>query len=179
MPQRTIRGFATAATTLMMIIGLLLLGTGAAFAATDDYPYRTQTSTTVLDPWQFTERQCTSFVAWRSHQRGHDLHDNTATPWRNADHWDEEAAALGATVNTTPTVGSFAQWNAGEKGTWISNGYTWWFTAGAHGHIAYVAAVYTDGTVLLEDYNGFGGDRTYATKRLPRSGVPRFIHYAG
>jgi len=46
-------------------------------------------------------------------------------------------------------VGSFAQWNAGEKGSWISGGYSWWFTAGVHGHIAYVAAVYTDGTVLL------------------------------
>jgi Surface antigen len=76
-------------------------------------------------------------------------------------------------------VGSFAQWNAYEKRTWTIPGGTRSFGAGPYGHVAYVAAVYPDGTVLLEDYNGAGGTRAYGTIRLPKTAVPRYIHYAG
>lgn len=179
MSQLTVRESTAAITTLAITVGLLLLGAGPALADGNDYPYAAQTNTSTWDPWRFTERQCTSFVAWRSHQRGYDMSDTTTTPWGDAGHWDSEAATLGVAVNSTPTVGSFAQWDAGEQRTWTSGTSTYWFTASAHGHIAYVAAVYTDGTVLLQDYNGFGGDRVYGTKRLPASGVPRYLHYAG
>lgn len=171
-------GLSAMIIALTMIIGLLFIGSAPAFASTNDYPYSGQTNTSVVDPWGFTERQCTSFAAWRSHQDGHDMHSDSSTPWGNASQWDEEAGTLGVAVNSTPAVGSFAQWNAGEKGTWTSGSSTYWFTADTDGHVAYVAAVYTDGTVLLEDYNGFGGSRTYGTKQLPSSGVPRFIHFA-
>jgi surface antigen len=178
-PNAITRGASTMLLALAMITGLLFLGATPALAATNDYPYRSQTNTSTVDPWGFTERQCTSFAAWRSHQRGHDMHSTTATPWGNASYWDQEAVALGVAVNATPTVGSFAQWHAGEKRTWTSGSSSYWFAADTDGHVAYVAAVYTDGTVLLQDYNGFGGSRTYGTKRLPRSGVPRYIHLAG
>ena len=172
-------GLRRAGTTLIMIVGILLLGSAPAFAAGNDYPYSTQANTSAVDPWGFTERQCVSFAAWRSHQRGRDMHSNPTTPWGNAQHWDEEARALGKAVNATPTVGSFAHWNANEKRSWTSGPYTYNFAAGPNGHVAYVAAVYPDKTVLLEDYNGFGGSRVYGTKRMPVSAVPRFIHYAG
>lgn len=177
--RRIARFLATFTFVLAAAIGLVLVGTGAAYAAGNDYPYATQTNTGAVDPWGFTERQCVSFAAWRAHQRGHDMHNTTATPWGNATHWDTEATALHVAVNTTPTVGAFAQWHANEKRTWTSGSATYWFAAGPTGHVAYVAAVYTDGTVLLEDYNGFGGSRVYGSKRLPRTAVPRFIHYAG
>jgi len=77
-------------------------------------------------------------------------------------------------VVTRPPSESLA--HSTSTSTWIS---TYWFTASAYGHIAYVAAVYTNGTVLLQDYNGFGGDRVYGTKQLPADGVPRYLHYAG
>lgn len=178
MKQLTLRSVSVAVPTLALTAALLLLGAAPALASGNDYPYADQTSTTALDPRNFTERQCTSFVAWRSHQNGADLRDTAATPWGNASHWPQEARALGDIVNSTPTVGAFAQWNAGEKASWTTGTGTYWFTAGSDGHIAYVAAVYTDGTVLLEDYNGFGGSRTYSTKQLPATGVPRYIHHA-
>ena len=49
-------------------------------------------------------------------------------------------------------------------------------TAGDMGHIAYVASVNSDGTVTLQDYNWFGGSRTYGTDTLPATAVPRYIH---
>lgn len=166
-----------AVTALALSIGLVVAGAYSAFAAGNDYPYATQASTTAQDPWGFTERQCVSFVAWRAHQSGHDMHNTSATPWGNAEHWDTEATALGKAVNKVAAVGAFAQWNAGERTTWTTGTSSRWFAAGSQGHVAYVAAVYTDGTILLEDYNGFGGYRVYGSARVPASAVPRFLHY--
>lgn len=177
--QRPVRGLANAVATLAMTAGLVLLEAAPALASGDDYPYRAQTDTSASDAWGFTERQCVSFVAWRSHQQGHDLNNTSTTPWGNAYHWDEEAVALGNAVDSTPTVGSIAQWDAGEGRAWTSGEDTYYFAAGSYGHVAYVSAVYSDGTVLLEDYNGTGGDRVFGSQRVPSSAVPRFIHYAG
>ncbi len=166
-------------TVLALTVSLLAGGAAAASAATNDYPYRAQSGLDVTDPWGMTERQCTSFVAWRSHQHGVDIPGMSygRGAWI-ADLWDNNAAALGKRVDRTPAVGAFAQWNAHERSDYTYLGSSWWLQAGDQGHIAYVSRVNRDGTVTLEDYNFFGGPRQYGTKTLPAGAVPRYIHFS-
>jgi surface antigen len=165
-------------TLMIMMTALLLLGIApaSASAAVNDYPYKTA-GVNVADPWGMTERECTSFVAWRSHQRGQDIPGKTGGygAWR-ADRWDDNAALLGKRVDRVATVGGFAQWNANERRDYTYLGRTYSMTAGSMGHIAYVSRVNADGSVLLEDYNWFGGTRNYGTTTLPATAVPRYIH---
>lgn len=151
---------------LAVTAGALLSGALPAAASGNDYPYSAQSDPDAVDPWGFYQRQCVSFVAWRSHQRGVDLVSSARTPWGHAAHWDEQAIALRKTVDATPTVGAIAHWNAYED------------DAGRFGHVAHVSAVHADGTVTLEDYNGAGGSRKYGTSRVRASSVPRYIHHA-
>ncbi|MEO6204450.1 MAG: CHAP domain-containing protein [Mycobacteriales bacterium] len=137
---------------------------GTATKVGDDYPYRTDT-TNGSDPWGFTKRQCVSFAAFRLSQRGHTI--SNSQNWGSALNWDDTARRLGKTVTTTPRVGAIAQWNAGESSRY-GNGT---FTAGGYGHVAYVTAVYSDGSVLLEQYN-LGGNRSYSTMRAT---APRYL----
>lgn len=152
---------------LALAVGALLAGAVPAAASGNDYPYSAQSNPDAVDPWGFYQRQCVSFVAWRSHQRGVDLVSNGRTPWGNASHWDEQAHALRKAVDHTPSVGAIAHWNEYED------------DAGRYGHVAYVSAVHADGSVTIEDYNGAGGSRKYGTSRVDADDVPRFIHYAG
>ena len=45
------------------------------------------------------------------------------------------------------------------------------FTAGEYGHVGYVAAVYSDGSALIEQYN-VQGDRQYSALRMT---APRYL----
>jgi surface antigen len=163
-------------TLAVLILAFLLVGVAPAFAAGNDYPYA-NAGTGVADPWGMTERECTSFVAWRSHQAGHNIPGTTGGygAWA-ADRWDDNAALLHKKVDHTATVGGFAQWNANERRDYTYQGRTFSMIAGAEGHIAYVASVNPDGTVTLQDYNWFGGPRAYGTDTLPATAVPRYIH---
>lgn len=142
-------------------------------SGTDDYPYRTAT-TNASDPWGFTERQCVSFVAWRLSQHGHAL-NNDQQGWGSALTWDDTARRLGMAISAAPTVGAVAQWNANEPssfygpGSATANGT---FTAGGYGHVAWVKAVYADGSALVEQYN-LGDDRSYSVMRVK---APRYLH---
>ncbi|MCW2674037.1 MAG: hypothetical protein JWP14_2626 [Frankiales bacterium] len=135
----------------------------------NDYPYAGAT-TNATDKWGFTERQCVSFTAWRLARNGHPL-DNATQNWGSALHWDEAARAHGVRISSTPHVGAIAQWNAGEGGTvWVGGG-TGRFVAGSYGHVGYVAAVYSDGSALIEQYNA-QGDRQYSVMRMT---APRYL----
>ncbi len=162
---------------LALTLSMLLAITAPAMAV-PSYPYANQRDVNAVDPWGMTERQCTSYVAWRSHIDGHDIPGQTLGygGWR-AERWDDNATAVGKRVGHTPHVGDFAQWNAHERTDYRYQGGNWWWQAGDQGHIAYVTAVNRDGTVTLADYNGFGGVRVPGTKRLPASGVPRYIDW--
>ena len=134
----------------------------------NDYPYAAATTDTA-DKWGFTERQCVSFAAWRLARDGRAI-DN-AQGWGSALHWDETARARGVRVSSTPHVGAIAQWNAGEGGkVWVGGGVGT-FTAGPYGHVGYVAAVYSDGSALIEQYNA-QGDRAYSVMRMT---APRYL----
>ena len=134
----------------------------------DDYPYAGATGDTA-DKWGFTERQCVSFAAWRLARGGHAI-DNSQG-WGSALHWDETARARGVRVSSTPRVGAIAHWNAGEPSkAWVGSGVGT-FTAGPYGHVGWVAAVYSDGSALIEQYNA-QGDRAYSVMRMT---APRYL----
>jgi surface antigen len=143
--------------------------TAPAAQTGNDYPYAGAT-TNASDKWGFTERQCVSFAAWRLARNGHPL-DNGTQNWGSAFHWDDAARAHSVRISTTPHVGAIAQWNAGESSTvWVGGGQGR-FTAGGYGHVGYVAAVYSDGSALIEQYNA-QGDRNYSVMRMT---APRYL----
>lgn len=122
----------------------------------NDYPYASS-STSGVDPWNFYNRQCTSFAAFRVNWNGTST-GQTFTNWYLGQHfgdahlWDDAAYAAGVPVYSTPAVGRIAQWNKSVGG------------AGPLGHVAYVSAVYSDGSILVEEYNVIA--YAYGTRRL-------------
>ncbi|MGI5214685.1 CHAP domain-containing protein [Plantactinospora sp. CA-290183] len=120
----------------------------------NDYPYSGQTSG--VDPWNFYKGQCTSFVAWRLNDRTNIAFHNyyRGVHWGNAYNWDNAARSAGITVNSTPRVGSVAQTDSGS------------------GHVAWVAAVHSDGTVTVEEYN-YSNPEAYGTRRVSSG---RFVY---
>jgi surface antigen len=105
--------------------------------------------------------QCTAFVSWRLFQRNNlNFHNYYGgSHFGNANTWDEAARAEGIPVNGTPKVGSVMQSDAGT-----------------YGHVAWVAALNADGTVLIEEYN-FRHELAYDNTRVvSRSGL-EFIHF--
>jgi surface antigen len=77
-------------------------------------------------------------------------------------------------VSSTPAVGAVAQWNEGEHSAYwsgASSSSDGTFVAGSVGHVAWVTAVYSDGSVLVAQYNGTG-DRAYSTVRVR---APRYL----
>jgi surface antigen len=139
---------------------------------TDAYPYRSD-STGGRDDWGFTKRQCVSYVAWRLADLGRPI-DNASQGWGSALDWDDTARRLGYSVSTRPQVGAVAQWNAHESGAYWSGSSAssdGSYAAGTVGHVAWVMKVYSDGSVLVAQYNGTG-DRSYSTMRVK---APRYL----
>jgi surface antigen len=166
LPARRLRA---ALTVLLLGLGLLA-HTAPARAYTDDYPWRTDTTKT-NDAFGFTKRQCVSYAAWRLYKAGHRI-SNSRQHWGNAYHWDETARSLGKRVTTTPKVGAIAQWNAYEKSAWYTSSGVGTMRAGAYGHVAWVAAVYSDHSVLVRQYN-MNGTRTFSQTRVK---APRYLY---
>ena len=126
----------------------------------DDYPYLGQYG---LTPLGFYGSECVDFVAWRlNRDQGF-----TSAPFR----WT--GGSMG--------VGSAGSWLSG----WQANGWTTSMTPipGAvamtnYNHVAYVAAVYGDGTVLLEEYNR-NWDNTYSTRVIQAGAVVSYLYPPG
>jgi len=83
---------------------------------------------------------CVSYAAYMLQRNGSDR------PWEgrlgDGSEWDEHARAAGYVVDTTPVVGSIAQWDGGS------------------GHVAYVDEVTADHIVVTEDnYSGYSASR--------------------
>ncbi|WP_165355030.1 CHAP domain-containing protein [Nocardioides oleivorans] len=111
------------------------------------------------DPWGFVLRNCTSFVAWRLHERnGMTSFSNSlgGEHWGNASNWDDVARRLGYRVDDVPAIGAVAQTDDGRVG-----------------HVAWVSAI-GPGTVTVEEYNHAvpGG---YGTRTVP-VGDFRYLH---
>jgi surface antigen len=161
-----------AAAVAAATVGVLPAGSAHATTGVNDYPYATS-AIDVPDGWGFLTRECTSFVAWRIR---HDLGISDFTNgWHggwfgNAETWASNARNLGIPVNSTPTVGSVAQFPPNVDG------------AGSLGHVAFVIGV-GNGTVTVEDYNyadAYDGYtyHNYSKHTVNTAGL-NFIHFTG
>ncbi|GAQ71167.1 FG-GAP repeat protein [Streptomyces turgidiscabies] len=143
------------AALLAFAVSLLVVFTGvtpaSATVGTNDYPsyLASPAGDALVDPWQFYNRECTSFVAWRlNNDNGVDFTNNMAHNgvnghWGNAYQWKNNAIALGYTYNGSPAPGSIGWYDVNYHG------------AGSAGHVLYVDSVNaTDGSIVAEDYNG-------------------------
>jgi surface antigen len=135
--------------------GVLLVGLLAAVApvlhpesvsaasGVDDYPSRLKNAAqdSLVDPWQFYNRECTSFVAWRLNSENNVAFDDyfEGAHWGNASHWKKAATSLGIPVNDNATRGAVAWWSAGSAGS-------------SRGHVAWVETS-SDGAITIEEYN--------------------------
>lgn len=160
---------ALAVPAAAVFAGLLPAGAAHATTGTNDYPYRNSTPDQV-DPWNFYTRECTSFVAWRLNNDAKISFNNSygGVHWGNADNWANAARSIGLSVDSTPTVGSVAQFPPGVDG------------AGSYGHVAWVIGVGST-TVTVEDYNyadSYDGNTyyNYSQHTVNRSGL-NFIHF--
>ncbi len=141
----TSRGRATASllTCLAVLGSLLLVSPAQATPMTDDYPTRLKNVVQdgIADPWNFWNRECTSFVAWRLNNDGGVAFHNyyLGRHWGDASNWAAAAGQVGVPVDHTPTVGAVAWWAAGSSGSWS-------------GHVAYVARASAT-QITIEEYN--------------------------
>ncbi|WP_345367388.1 CHAP domain-containing protein [Actinoallomurus liliacearum] len=119
------------------------------------YPWPAQDAW-VADGHGYYEGECTSFAAWAVRSDG--LHHAESPDWLgDAGQWD-------APVDKTPRAGDVAQWKGGRNG------------AGTAGHVAYVEAVYDNGTIKIEEYN-WGRFHRWNTRIIPTSDPSRFLHF--
>jgi surface antigen len=115
----------------------------SAASGVDDYPSRLRSAPqdSLVDPWQFYNRECTSFVAWRLNSENQVAFNDF---WRgahfgNASNWKNAALSLKVPVDNHPTRGAVAWWSAGSAGS-------------SRGHVAWVQTV-GSGAITIEEYN--------------------------
>ena len=147
-------GFVLLLGLLTTVAPLLRPESVSAASGVDDYPSRLKNAAqdSLVDPWQFYNRECTSLVAWRLNSENGVAFDDywQGQHWGNASNWANAARALDIPVDDHPTRGAVAWWRAGSAGSSI-------------GHVAWVQTV-GDGAITVEEYNylhrGFYDTRT-------------------
>lgn len=132
--------------------------TAPTYNATN-YPWPAQDGW-VGDGHGYWEGECVSFVAWAIRTDGR---PHTKSP----DKLGDASAWTGAYVDATPQVGDAAQWDANTHG------------AGSAGHIAYVTAVNSDGTITVNEYNWGNFHRLNVRSFVPGSAYSanRYLHF--
>jgi surface antigen len=159
------RVFVTRRIGVALLIGLLAAVAPvlhpervSAASGVDDYPARLKNAglDALVDPWQFYNRECTSWVAWRLNSENQVAFTDywQGVHWGNASNWRNAARSLNIPVDDNPTRGAVAWWSAGSAGS-------------SRGHVAWVQTV-SDGAITIEEYNylraGF-----YDTRTISRS----------
>jgi hypothetical protein len=163
----------------MVICAMLFVWLGSltlvvpAVADTGGYPYTSAVDCSAefgiyswcidgdwLSPLGYAYRNCTDFAAWWLEANG--APDSEVRGLGNAYQWSTNAPSHGDTVNSTPSVGSVAQW-----GTEVGDGL---------GHVAIVTAVHADGSVDIAEYNE-AGTGVYSTQASVRA--DSYIHFPG
>ncbi|HSH55208.1 MAG TPA: CHAP domain-containing protein [Candidatus Limnocylindrales bacterium] len=110
----------------------------------------------IPDRWGMYQRQCVSYTAWKVAASGRHM-----PYWGgrgNAKQWDDNARAAGIPTDSNPRVGDVA----------VSN-------RGYYGHVMYVEAVNTDGTIRISQYNA-RWDGRYSEATIMPDGLV-FIHF--
>jgi surface antigen len=99
---------------------------------------------------------CTNYVAWRLILNGEPANRSSLG---NASQWDTWATSHGVPANSTPAVGSIAQWNGGT------------------GHVAYVESVSGNSITVTEDNYSTG---PYRKRVITTSGdwPDNFLHFS-
>jgi surface antigen len=124
-------------------VGLVLPAPVEATIGVDDYPryLKNAAQDSLVDPWNFYNRECTSFVAWRlNHDVGIAFHNwYKGHHWGDAAIWKQAAVDSGVPVDGTPRVGAIAWWAKGSPGS-------------SSGHVAWVIAV-NSSSITVEEYN--------------------------
>ena len=128
----------------------------AATVGTNDYPsnLRSAAQDSRVDPWNFYNRECTSFVAWRlNNDVGLNFHNwYLGKHWGDAAIWKRAAVDSGVPVDNVPSKGSIAWWAKGSPGS-------------SSGHVAWVMSA-SSTSITIEEYNyatrGGYGQRTIA-----------------
>jgi surface antigen len=149
----------------------------AAIPSTTDYPWTGLTFNNGGDQWGMAYGQCVSYAAWMIYQNFGGSQHPPVIPdagwfpsdglskgpvrfsWGNAGSWNVSAANAGFAVNGTPHAGAIAQWVTGSDGGQ--------FTVG---HVAYVTAVYSDGSIDLAQFN-LREDSRFSTLHMGRGGA--------
>jgi len=151
----------TARRWAMFLMALLIATTSLgvlpqSVAAANDYPasgtycsggaicnLRDSPQDSLVDKWQFYNRECTSFVAWRLERDGYPISNNMIGPngrsgrFSNAGNWASNATAIGFYLSSTQLgQGIVAQWDAG--------------TVSTLGHIGYLLSANPS---VVEEYN--------------------------
>lgn len=129
-----------------------------AASGVDDYPSRLKSAPqdSLVDPWLFYNRECTSWVAWRLNSENQvDFYNYwKGEHWGDASHWKAAALAAGVRVDNNPTRGAVAWWAAGSAGS-------------SRGHVAWVQTVGA-GAITIEEYNYLHRGR-YDTRTISSS----------
>lgn len=162
---------------LIITIMLVFASKVYAFVYNDGYPYKDATQCQsdgtgcVVDPWNFYKRQCTSYAAYIVNENGVSMFNGMQGPnglaglFGNAGNWDNNASYIGYNVDNNPTVGSIAVWDPDAC------------TGCTVGHVAYVRAVNSNGSVFISEYNWNWGDGNYSERdNLTAS---HYIHFSG
>ena len=124
---------------LMLMLSVINL-TAFAYNTGDDYPakYKNAAKDSLVDEWNFYNRECTSFTAWCLNSRNGVHFTNQyggVSRWGNAMYWGTVAQGLGITVDRNPAIGSVSWWNTGT-----------------YGHVAWVKAV-NGSNITIDEYN--------------------------
>jgi len=162
------RHAAVAAVLSTLAVVLVLPARVEATIGVDDYPSRLKNAAqdSLVDPWNFYNRECTSFVAWRlNHDAGIAFHNwYKGHHWGDAAIWKRAAIDSGVRVDGTPRAGAVAWWAKGSAGS-------------SSGHVAWVVSV-NSSSITIEEYNylrrGFYDQRTIS--RTSAYWPTSFIH---
>src|SRR5215210_5461640 len=137
------RPVAVVSVMAALVIGLVPSAPVEATIGVDDYPSHLKNAAqdSLVDPWNFYNRECTSFVAWRlNHDAGIAFHNwYKGHHWGDAAIWKQAALDSGVKVDGTAKVGAVAWWAKGSAGS-------------SSGHVAWVMAV-DSSSITIEEYN--------------------------
>ena len=157
---------------LLIMSGTIAAGAGPASANTGGYPDIDAVSCgssawckngSIYSTRGYAYRNCTDYVAWKLQSLG--VPDSKTRGLGNGGEWAANAMGrAGVTVNNVPAYGA-----AAVMPSTSNNPY---------GHVAFVEAVNSNGTITISEYNyGWGGTYNQRTATAASMGFTQFVHF--